>query len=76
MTAHEFMGSMTIAMLRLGFEASMSFNQDMITFENKKGNKSYLHNHQTNITLQTFKITKSAHPELKVIDTIHVYKIK
>ena len=66
MTAHEFIGSMTIAMLRLGFEASMGANQNMICFENKKGNKSYLHNHDDHITLQTYKVTNSAHPELSV----------
>jgi len=66
MTAHEFIGSMTIAMLQLGFNASMGDNQDIIVFENKKGNKSYLHNHDDHITLQTYKVTKSAHPELSV----------
>ena len=74
MTDKEFMGSMTLAMLNLGFTASMSFNKDMVTFENKKGNKSYLHNHQTYITLHTYRITASAHPELKVTDLCYSEK--
>jgi len=75
MTAHGFMGSMTLAMMKIGFEASMGFNKDMVCFENKKGNKAYLHNHQTHVTLNTYKVTKSAHPELKVSDLCYSEKV-
>lgn len=74
-TANEFMGAMTLAMLALGFEASMGLNKDMVSFENKKGNRSYLHNHKTYVTLHTYKVTKSAHPELKVSDLCFSEKI-
>ncbi len=39
MSDKEFMGAMTLAMLELGFTASMSHNKDMVCFENNKGNK-------------------------------------
>ncbi len=75
MTANEFMGLLTLKMLEIGFTASMSHNKDMVTFENKNGNKSYLHNHHTYITLHTYKVTRSAHPELKVSELCYSDKI-